>query len=280
MTVKARRPFRARAALAAAALALLAACSDDDSLVDSTLPADAIFADAEAAAAEGRHADAAALFDDLERLHPYSTLARSAMIRSAQENYRARRFTEARLAAERFLQFYPADPQAAEAQYIIALSHYDQIVDVGRDQRETRDALAALRETVNRYPDSEYARSARLKLDLANDHLAGKEMEIGRFYLKNGHNVAAIGRFRAVIESFQTTSHTPEALHRIVEANLALGLSTEAQAAAAVLGHNFPGSDWYAASYDLLTGSNLAPPDRSRSWAARAYRQVVRGEWL
>lgn len=273
-----RRALRG-AVLAAAALTL-AACSGEDPLADDARPADAIFAEAEAASAAGDHVEAARLYDDLERLYPYSTLAREAMIRSARENYAARNLTEARLAAERFLQFYPADPQAAEAQYIIARSHYDQIVDVGRDQRETRDALAALREVVNRYPNTEYARTARLQLDLANDHLAGKEMEIGRFYLKNGHHVAAIGRFRVVIEDYQTTSHTPEALHRLVEAYLALGVNAEAQAAAAVLGYNFPGSEWYASSYDLLTGSNLAPQDQPDGWISRAYRQVVRGEWL
>jgi outer membrane protein assembly factor BamD len=283
MTAQPRRTTtRAARALFAAAFAFgLSACAgDDDALVDDARPAEEIFAAAEAASAEGDHVEAATLYDDLERLYPYSTLARTAMIRSAQENYQARRYDEARLAAERFLQFHPADPQAAEAQYIIALSHYDQIVDVGRDQKETRDALAALREVVNRYPDSEYARASRLKLDLANDHLAGKEMEIGRFYLKNGHHVAAISRFRTVIEDYQTTSHTPEALHRLVEAYLALGVTREAQAAAAVLGHNFPGSEWYASSYDLLTGSNLAPADQPDGWIARAYRQVVRGEWL
>ena len=133
---------------------------------------------------------------------------------------------------------------------------------------------------VNRYPGTQYARDAQLKFDLAQDHLAGKEMEIGRYYLKRNHPVAAVNRFRTVLEQYQTTSHVPEALHRLVEAYLILGVPGEAQNAAAVLGHNFPGSTWYAASYDLLTGSNLAPADQPDSWLSRTYRQVIKGEWL
>jgi outer membrane protein assembly factor BamD len=261
--------------------ALAAGCSStDDALVDDTRPANEIFGEAEALFQDGDYLEAVALYDDVERLHPYSPLAKPAMLRSAQASYEAGDYTNARLAAERFLNFYPADPDAAQAQYIVALSHYDQMADVGRDQGETRAALSALRETVNRYPDSPYARSARLKLDLANDHLAGKEMTVGRFYLKNGHTVAAINRFRNVVDDFDTTSHTAEALHRLVESYLMLGIDGEARRAAALLGHNFPGSTWYAASYDLLTGADLAPPDQPDGWASRAYRQIVLGEWL
>jgi outer membrane protein assembly factor BamD len=229
----------------------------------------------------GAYDDAAQAYDDLERLYPYSQLARSAMLRSAQAYYLEQNYTEARLAAERFLSFYPADPDAPEAQYLIANTWYDQIVDVGRDQGNTREALASLRETVSRYPDTPQAREAQLKLDLTQDHLAGKEMQIGRYYLARDQYVAAINRFRTVVEQYQTTSHTPEALHRLVESYMALGVVEEAQTAAAVLGYNFPGSEWYAASYALLTGADTSPQlNDSGSWLSRVYRQVILGEWL
>ena len=274
-------PRRIRAAGLAASLCLvLAACASDDEFVDDTRPAQDIFAEAQSLEQEGDMLAAAALYDDVERLYPYSQLAKEAVLNSARANYLGGRYEEARLGAERFLNFYPSDPAAAEAQYIIARSWYDRIVDIGRDQGATREALAALRETVNRYPGTEYARSAALKLDLANDHLAGKEMEIGRYYLKRDLHIAAINRFRSVIETYQTTSHTPEALHRLVEAYLELGVIGEAQTAAAVLGHNFPGTEWYARSYALLTGVEVVPIENRDSWISRAYRQVIRGEWL
>lgn len=263
------------------AAALLGACaSTDDSLVDDARPAEVIFADAEARLAAGDAEGAAALFDDVERLYPYSELARDAMLRAAVAYYEAGSPTQARLAAERFLSFYPNDPRAAQAQFLIAQTWYEEIVDVGRDQAATRQALDALRETVRRYPASDYARRAQLQYDLASDHLAGKEMEIGRFYLRRGHLTAAINRFRTVVEQYQTTSHVPEALHRLVEAYLALGVESEARSAGAVLGYNFPGSDWYAESFALLTDADLAPGDSGRGWLSGIYRQVVRGEWL
>ena len=277
------RPPRSATRIAALALlcAALAACSTDDmDQVDDTRPAEEIFAEAQALEAEGDLREAAALYDDVERLYPYAQIAKDAVLASARANYLAGNYEEARLGAERFLSFYPSDPAAAEAQYIIALSWYDRMVDVGRDQGATREALAALRETVARYPGTEYARAAALKLDLANDHLAGKEMEIGRYYLKRDLHIAAINRFRTVIETYQTTSHAPEALHRLVEAYLELGVISEAQTAEAVLGQNFPGSDWYVRSYALLTGIEVAPIENRDSWISRAYRQVVKGEWL
>ncbi|MFN3615582.1 MAG: outer membrane protein assembly factor BamD [Rubrimonas sp.] len=270
-----------RVAVVSALALMVAACSDSpDPLAQDTRPAEQIFAEADARLLEGDPAAAAALYDDVERLYPYSQLARLAMLRAAQSYYAAGDYTEARLAAERFLSFYPADPQAPAAQLLIANTHYDQITDVGRDQRATREAMAALRETIVRYPGTDEAREAQLKLDLTMDHLAGKEMEVGRFYLKNGHHGAAINRFRTVVEEYQTTSQVPEALHRLVESYMILGVVDEAQTAAAVLGYNYPGSPWYAASFDLLTGSNTAPRLHSNSWMARIYRQVIRGEWL
>jgi outer membrane protein assembly factor BamD len=188
-------------------------------------------------------------------------------------------YAEARAAANRFLDFFPADPDAPYAQYLVALSYYDQIVDVGRDQQNTFEALQELRDIIERYPDSEWAASAAMKFDLALDHLAGKEMEIGRYYLARGHYTAAINRFRVVVQDYQTTTHTPEALHRLVESYLSLGLTREAQTAGAILGYNFQGSEWYRDSFVLLTGQGLRPEDVGDSWLNQIYRQVVLGRW-
>lgn len=264
--------------LAAAACLALAACASTDDLTDDDRPPEIIFAEAESLLNDGSPVAAAERFDDVERLYPYSSLAKDAILRSAEANFQASRLDEARLAAERFLTFYPSDPRAAEAQHLIAMTHYVRIADTGRDQGQTREALDALRETVNRYPGTRFARDAALKLDLAQDHLAGKEMEIGRFYLKRQHYVAAINRFQTVVRDYPGTSHAAEALHRLVEANLSLGLEDEARAAAAVLGYNYPGSDWYEDSYALLTGRGLEPADRSE--LGRIWRQVIEGAWL
>jgi len=223
---------------------------------------------------------AAKYFDDVERLYPYSQWAKRAMIMSAFSYYQAHSYNEAILAAERYIEFFPSDKEAAYAQYLISISHYDQIVDISRDQSRTRVAMQSLREVAKRYPDSEYAKKAKLKYDLTQNHLAGKEMEIGRYYLKRDHYSAAINRFKVVVEDYQTTSHTAEALHRLVEAYLALGVVSEAQSAAAVLGHNFPGSDWYIDSYALLTGQNLKPRENEGSWLSRFYGRLFKGDWL
>ncbi len=162
----------------------------------------------------------------------------------------------------------------------MALSYYDQIDEVGRDQGLTFQALQALRGVIERYPESEYADSAVHKYDLAFDHLAGKEMEIGRYYLRRNHHTAAINRFRVVVQDFQTTSHTPEALHRLVEAYLSLGLTDEAQTAGAILGFNYRSTVWYEDSFQLLTGQGLQPRARGNNWLAATYRQSIKGEWL
>jgi outer membrane protein assembly factor BamD len=213
-------------------------------------------------------------FDEVERQHPYSVWARKAQIMAAYSHYLSNQYDEAVLAARRFLQLHPGHRDAPYAHYLIAISFYEQIVDVGRDQQLTEQAMLALGEVVGRYPKSEYARDARLKLDLARDHLAGKEMEVGRFYLTRGKYAAAVNRFRFVIERFQTTSHVPEALHRLTEAYLSLGVTDEAQTAAAVLGHNYPGSRWYQDSYALLTGQELEPDENENSWISKMWNSV------
>jgi len=242
--------------------------------------AEQIFKLAESQMAENKPKDAAVTFSEVERLYPYSEWAKRGTVMSAFAHHKGKEYEEARAAAQRYLDFYPADEDAAYAQYIMALSYYDQIDKVARDQGNTYQALQALRVVIERYPDSEYAKSAVLKFELAIDHLAAKEMEVGRYYLKRGHCTAAINRFRVVIEEFQTTTHTPEALHRLVEAYLSLGLTDEAETAGAILGHNFQSTDWYADSYKLLTGKGLEAKVRGNGWLAQIYRRTIKGQWL
>ena len=195
---------------------------------------------------------AAALFDEVERQHPYSPWARRAQLMSSFSYYIQRDYTKSIETAQRFLSIHPGNKDAPYAYYLIALSYYEQISDVERDQKITQQALTALNDVQRRFPDSQYAADARLKADLVNDHLAGKEMEIGRFYERTGQWLAAQLRFQNVVEEYQTTSHTPEALYRLTETNLALGVPTEAQKYAAVLGANYPGSEWYERAYELI----------------------------
>ncbi len=220
---------------------------------------------------KGRYFQAAEQFDEVERQHPYSVWARRSMLMAAYSNYQINEYDKAILAAQRFISLHPGNRDVVYAYYLVAISYYEQISDVGRDQKITAEALRALTEVVRRFPTSDYARDARLKIDLTNDHLAGKEMEIGRYYLKQHEYLAAINRFRIVVESFQTTSHVPEALHRLTESYVALGIIDEAQSAAAVLGYNYPGSDWYQDSYSLLTGKNIRPVENKKSWISRAF---------
>ncbi len=202
-------------------------------------------------------------FDAVEREHPYSTWATQASLMSAYSDYMRNRYTEAIGGLDRFIQLHPGHRDIAYAYYLRALSYYEQIVDSERDQKGTEQAMAQLQDVVNRFPNSSYARDAALKIDLARDHLAGREMSVGRFYLNRGLPQAAIGRFRRVVEEYQTTNHVPEALHRLTEIYLSLGLVDEARKTASVLGHNYPGSPWYQDSYALLV-SGAPPADGDR----------------
>ena len=224
--------------------------------------------------------DALVYFQEVERLYPYTEFAKRALIMQAYTHHKAKEYPEARDAAQRFLDFYPGDEDAPYALYLMALSYYDQIDDVGRDQGVTFQALSGMRDVIETYPDSEYARSAILKFELAFDQLAAKEMEVGRYYLKRGNYAAAINRFRTVVADFQTTTHTAEALHRLVECYLALGLTDEAQTAGAILGYNYQGSPFYDDSFRLLKGKGLSPEAKGEGWLRTIYRQMVRGEWL
>jgi outer membrane protein assembly factor BamD len=242
-------------------------------------PPQEIYLGAEALLSDGRPREAGQQFSEVERLYPYSEWAKRAMLMSAFAYHEGALYEESRAAAERYLEFFPADVDAPYAQFLIALSYYDQIVDIGRDQANTFEALQEMRDIIERYPDSEYAKSAQMKFELALDHLAGKEMEIGRYYLSRGFYTAAINRFRVVVEDYQTTTHTPEALYRLVESYLSLGLDNEARTAAAILGYNFQGSQWYLEAYALLTGRGLQPANVGDSWLNQAYRQIVQGKW-
>ena len=210
-------------------------------------------------------------FDEVERQHPYSVWATKAQLMSAFAMYQGGRYDDAVIALDRFIDLHPGNPRdASYAYYLKALSYYEQISDVSRDQMKTLDANEALEEVMRRYPKSDYARDANLKLDLVRDHLAGKEMEVGRFYLKRGHYLAAINRFRTVVDEYQTTSHVAEALHRLAESYTAWGLTAEARENAAVLGHNYPGSEWYVDSYKIVEGVDVGG-DGKEGWFGRLW---------
>lgn len=228
----------------------------------------------------GRAEPAMRYFREIERIYPYTDWARRSIVMQAYAQHRDHQYEDARATAQRFLDQYPGDPDAAWAAYIVALTYYDQIEDVGRDQGLTFQALRHLRYVIEQYPDTEYARSAVLKFDLAFDRLAAKEMEIGRFYLSQGNYAAAVNRFRVVVEQYQTTTQTPEALHRLVECYLALGLRGEAQTAGAILGHNFRSNPFYEDSFALLSRAGLSTDAAGESWIREIYRRTVRGDWI
>ncbi len=252
----------------------LAACGSDEPKVMPDRPAEDMFNEAMSLMDAGTPADAVKLFDEVDRQHPYSVWATKAQLLNAYAYYEMNRYDEAIAALDRFIALHPGSKDIAYAYYLKALSFYERIPDITRDQSLTNRALAALQEVVRRFPDSKYARDARLKIDLAYDNLAGKEMEVGRYYQKRNQPQAAISRYRRVVELYQTTSHVPEALHRLTECYLEVGLTQEAQTAAAVLGHNYPGSEWYQDSYQLMTGAQLAPLEDKGSWMSRAWNSV------
>ncbi len=231
---------------------------------------ESVYAAAMEALRAQRYQRAVELFDTVDREYPYSTWATNAKLMAAYTEYQRNRYTEAIGALDRFIQLHPAHRDIAYAYYLRALCQYEQINDAQRDQRQTEIAMTALQDVVNRFPETAYARDARLKMDLARDHLAGREMNVGRYYQRQGLLGAAIGRYRRVIEDYQTTNHVPEALHRLTEIYISLGLTEEARRTASVLGHNYPGSPWYQDSYALLVEGAPNAPDRPgffrRAW--------------
>ena len=273
--------------LLAAGLTLLAGCSifggKDDASNDANKdaanyrerPIEAIYSDAWTAINRGNWELAAAQFNEVDRQHPYSVWARRAMLISAFCSYQANDYTTAIATADQYIQLHPGSQEVAYAFYLKAISLYEQIVDVGRDQSKTQGALVALQDVVQRFPDTEYARDATLKIDLTQDHLAGKEMEVGRYYLTRGDYIGAINRFRVVVDQYQTTPQIAEALERLTESYYSLGLDSEAQTAAAVLGANYPGTVWYQDSYNILKGRNLTPKADQQSWIYKAFHKML-----
>lgn len=215
-------------------------------------PVEQIYNEAAESLLRRNYDQAVLIFDEVERQHPYSEWASRANLMSAFSNYQSNNYDEAIAAARRYISLHPGNDETAYAYYLIAICYFERIVDVGRDQGTTESALAALDEVIRRYPETEYAADARLKVDMVKDQLAGKEMEIGRWYLRRNQHLAAINRFKRVIDEFQTTSHTPEALFRLTEAYLSVGLNGEATKSASMLGFNYPTSVWYVDAYDLM----------------------------
>jgi outer membrane protein assembly factor BamD len=256
-----------RPMLRAACVALLlslAACGDgeeEDAPVDISATIDVLYDKAMANFNERKYKLAVEDFEAVEREYPTSEWAARAQVMAGYSAYRGGQFDDAISILDRFTKLHPTHSSTPYAYYLMALSYYTQISDVGRDQKKTEEARAALQDVIARYPDSDYARDAKLKFDLTSDHLAGKEMEVGRYYLKRQDYGAALNRFKYVIDHYQTTSHTPEALHRLVECHLRLGVVEEAKKYAAVLGYNHPGSDWYKYSYEMMQG-NLSPEEK------------------
>ncbi len=238
-------------------LALGGCAGDEEATAYVERPVESIYNEAMDSMEAGKYTTAAKAFDEVERQHPYSKWATKAQVMSGYAYYMNGDYDDAIVALDRFIDLHPGHKDAAYAWYLKGLSYYEQISGVARDQRMTEGALDAFDNLVRRFPDSDYARDARLKVDLAHDHLAGKDMNVGRYYLRAGHHLAAIGRFRRVIEKWGTTTHVPEALHRLTEAYLALGVVEEARYTAAVLRHNFPDSEWYRDSWALLDSQDV-----------------------
>ena len=280
------RPLRVAAGLAVAATTL-GACSGATELWDKMTQKDDTFVEepAEQLYNEGLFLtnekrdpkDGAKKFEEVDRQHPYSDLARKSLLMSAYAYYQANDYDSCIGAATRYVTLHPGSPDAAYAQYLIAASHYDQITDVSRDQGRTEKAIAALEEVVRKYPTSEYAVSAKQKLEAARDQLAGKEMNIGRYDLEKRNYTGAINRFKTVVTQYQTTREVEEALARLTEAYMAIGIVSEAQTAAAVLGHNFPDSRWYQDAYNLVKSGGAEPSENQGSWISRAFKKVGLG---
>ncbi|HTV68702.1 MAG TPA: outer membrane protein assembly factor BamD [Rhizobiaceae bacterium] len=253
----------------------VAACQSDADIdlstyVENTEPADVLYNQGLANLEAGQLREANAKFEAVDRQHPYSELARKSMVMAAFTNYRQGKYEEAINAGKRYVSLYPSTPDAAYAQYIVGLSYHRQIRDVTQDQKEARRTIEAMEEVVQRWPESEYVEDAKAKIRFARDQLAGKEMQIGRYYLERREYIAAAKRFRNVIEVYSNTRHIEEALARLTEVYYAMGLVDEAQTAAAVLGNNYPDSQWYKDSYELLQKGGLEPRENTGSWISKA----------
>ena len=271
-----RTPFVPRLALLFAFVIVLSACAGDDDKdkLPPDEPVEKLYNKGSDLMDQGDYKEAAKAFAEVERQHPYSQWATRAQIMEAYANYEALDYDSAGATLNEFIQLHPGNSDIAYAYYLRALCYYERIADVRRDQGYAKDALKTLQDVVNRFPDTTYAKDAALKIALVNDHMAGAEMEIGRWYMGQKLYIAAIGRFKTVVEKYQTTSHVPEALERMTEAYLALGITKEAKATASVLGYNFPGSPWYQSAYNLLAEKNLTPEPDNESWIGHTWHAV------
>ncbi len=255
------RPSKSLACLALSAALVATACQSgarrQEALAYVERPVEQLYNQAAAELDSRDYQTAILLFNEVERQHPYSEWARRSMVMTSFSNYSARNYDEAISSSQRYLALHPGGSEADYAYYLIAASYFEQIVDIGRDQKTTELARNALLDVSRRFPESQYARDASVKIDMVNDQLAGKEMEVGRWYLRHNQTLAGLNRFKTVVDDYDTTSHAPEALHRMVESYMTLGLTGEATKSAAVLGHNYPHSDWYKMSYRLLTNQGV-----------------------
>jgi outer membrane protein assembly factor BamD len=273
-----RTGLLARAVLRVAVFALfaatLAACANDKDLMIPDDPPDKLYNEGlYLMQQKSDYKGAAKKFEEVDRQHPYSEWARKALLMQAYAYYEAKEYDDSIGAAKRYVTLHPGSPDAAYAQFLIGSSYYEVIPDITRDQQRTEKAMSELEQVMRKYPNTEYASSARKKLDVARDQLAGKEMMIGRFYLSKKDFVGAINRFKLVVTQYQTTRHVEEALMRLAEAYMALGIVQEAQTAAAVLGHNFPDSPWYKDAYAMVSGGGLQPAENKDSWISKLFQK-------
>jgi outer membrane protein assembly factor BamD len=254
----------------------LAGCSSDEPLEPFVeIPAEQSYNEGIAYLQNGDYRNATEKFDEVDAQHPYSEWARKSLIMTAYTNYTRGNYEDAVTSGRRYVTLYPGSPDAAYAQFIIGQSYFNQIPDITRDQEMTQKAMDAMSELVQRYPESPYAAEGQKKLDMTRDQIAGKEMEIGRYYLTRRQYIGAINRFKSVVTNYQTTRHVEEALQRLTEAYYSLGIVDEAQTAAAVLGHNYPDSRWYKDAYELLASQGLEPRENTSSWISKAFRAVI-----
>lgn len=266
-------------------LVILAGCSslgslfgDKDDDLGPDLPADKLYNEGVFLLNEkGSPKEAVKKFEEVDRQHPYSDWARKSLLMTAYSYYETQQYEDAIGAAKRYVSMHPGSPDVAYAQYLIGASYYDQIPDVTRDQTRTERAIQSLEEVIRKYPTSEYAAQARKKIEVGRDHLAAKEMTVARYYMEKKNFIGAINRFKVVVTQYQTTRHVEEALMRLTECYMMLGIVAEAQTAAAVLGHNFPDSPWYKDAYNLVRGGGLEPSENKGSWISRAFKKVGLG---
>ena len=275
---------RVSALIFATIFILLSNCSENQVGIDNSpsedRAAEEIFNSGEKEILRKRYGDAAEKFTEVERLYPYSDWAKRALIMQVYSFHKDQSYENVVSAANRFIEFHPNDKDVPYAYYLIGLSYYDQVLAIGRDQELAKEALRVFSLITKEYPESKYASSSQIRFNFLRDHLASKEMEVGRYYLKRSHYAPAINRFRGVIEEFPTTSQVPEALHRLVEAYLSLGLVNEAQTAGAILGYNYRSTEWYERTFALLSSKGLKLKSSGNSWLSKIYRQVVKGQWL